>query len=86
MRRCAFRGDLKEPACQTRVRQGRFCAKHRARFSRIKTEFEAESAFKRARQKPKRAPVCCRDGCSNDRVPPAAFCDECAAAGWTEEP
>lgn len=85
MRRCAFRGDLKEPPCRIGVRQGRFCARHRERFKRIKHEFENESAFKRHRKKPKRGAVCCRDGCSNDRVPPAAFCDECAAAGWTEE-
>lgn len=66
-----------------------FCDAHRARLHRVREELRVSSGRvksiankRKMRQGP---PRCCNPACSETRVPPAAFCDQCIDDGWTEE-
>jgi hypothetical protein len=74
------------PGCEEPVDDGsrRFCATCRGRLAAIRAEFEAE---RKQRIQPKHrggGVRCCRPGCWERRIPPAAYCASCAAAGYVE--
>jgi hypothetical protein len=64
----------------------RFCKEHAEQLRRIRKELKQEASQRIGRGKPKRGATCCRPGCFQPRVPPSAYCDECAAAGYVEDP
>src|SRR6476661_6871072 len=83
--------------CRMRCRSGdrcsrpampgsRFCKEHAEQLRRIRKELKQEASQRIGRGKPKRGATCCRPGCFQPRVPPSAYCDECAAAGYVEDP
>ncbi len=72
--------------CQHPAEKGRrFCAEHAAELDRMREELKDAAAARIGRGRPKRSSTCCRPGCYEPRVPPAAYCDTCAAAGYVEE-
>ncbi|MGI8715073.1 MAG: PQQ-binding-like beta-propeller repeat protein [Solirubrobacteraceae bacterium] len=72
--------------CQQAAEKGRrFCAEHAAELDRMREELKDAAAARIGRGRPKRSSTCCRPGCYEPRVPPAAYCDTCAAAGYVEE-
>src|SRR5205823_4739312 len=72
--------------CQASALPGRrFCAEHAAELDRMREELKDAAAARIGRGRPKRSSTCCRPGCYEPRVPPAAYCDACAAAGYVEE-
>ena len=72
--------------CQQPAEKGRrFCAEHAAELDRMREELKDAAAARIGRGRPKRSSTCCRPGCYEPRVPPAAYCDTCAAAGYVEE-
>ncbi len=79
--RCRSGSHCQEPALKGR----RFCADHAAELDRMREELKDAAAARIGRGRPKRSSTCCRPGCYEPRVPPAAYCDTCAAAGYVEE-
>jgi hypothetical protein len=72
--------------CQHPAEKGRrFCAEHAAELDRMREELKDAAAARIGRGRPKRSSTCCRPGCYEPRVPPAAYCDTCVAAGYVEE-
>ena len=72
--------------CQQPAEKGRrFCAEHAAELDRMRDELKDAAAARIGRGRPKRSSTCCRPGCYEPRVPPAAYCDTCSAAGYVEE-
>ena len=72
--------------CQQPAEKGRrFCADHAAELDRMREELKDAAAARIGRGRPKRSSTCCRPGCYEPRVPPAAYCDTCSAAGYVEE-
>ena len=72
--------------CQQPAEKGRrFCPEHAAELDRMREELKDAAAARIGRGRPKRSSTCCRPGCYEPRVPPAAYCDTCAAAGYVEE-
>ena len=63
----------------------RFCSDHAAELDRMREELKDAAAARIGRGRPKRSSTCCRPGCYEPRVPPAAYCDACSAAGYVEE-
>jgi len=63
----------------------RFCPDHAAELDRMREELKDAAAARIGRGRPKRSSTCCRPGCYEPRVPPAAYCDACTAAGYVEE-
>ena len=58
---------------------------HAAELDRMRDELKDAAAARIGRGRPKRSSTCCRPGCYEPRVPPAAYCDACSAAGYVEE-
>jgi hypothetical protein len=79
--RCRSGSHCDHPAEKGR----RFCAEHAAELDRMREELKDAAAARIGRGRPKRSSTCCRPGCYEPRVPPAAYCDTCAAAGYVEE-
>jgi hypothetical protein len=79
--RCRSGSHCQQPALKGR----RFCAEHAAELDRMREELKDAAAARIGRGRPKRSSTCCRPGCYEPRVPPAAYCDACAAAGYVEE-
>src|SRR6202012_922053 len=79
--RCRSGSHCQEPTLPGR----RFCADHAAELDRMREELKDAAAARIGRGRPKRSSTCCRPGCYEPRVPPAAYCDTCAAAGYVEE-
>ena len=79
--RCRSGSHCQQPAVQGR----RFCADHAAELDRMREELKDAAAARIGRGRPKRSSTCCRPGCYEPRVPPAAYCDTCSAAGYVEE-
>ena len=79
--RCRSGSHCQQPAVSGR----RFCADHAAELDRMREELKDAAAARIGRGRPKRSSTCCRPGCYEPRVPPAAYCDACAAAGYVEE-
>jgi hypothetical protein len=79
--RCRSGSHCQQPAIKGR----RFCAEHAAELDRMREELKDAAAARIGRGRPKRSSTCCRPGCYEPRVPPAAYCDTCAAAGYVEE-
>ena len=79
--RCRSGSHCQQPAVKGR----RFCADHAAELDRMREELKDAAAARIGRGRPKRSSTCCRPGCYEPRVPPAAYCDTCAAAGYVEE-
>ena len=64
--------------CQHPAEKGRrFCAEHAAELDRMREELKDAAAARIGRGRPKRSSTCCRPGCYEPRVPPAAYCDTC---------
>ncbi len=79
--RCKSGSHCTEPAVKGR----RFCEQHQAELDRMREELKDAAAARICRGRPKRSSTCCRPGCYEPRVPPAAYCDTCSAAGYVEE-
>jgi|GEM_PF-2580919 len=79
--RCRSGSHCQQPALPGR----RFCAEHAAELDRMREELKDAAAARIGRGRPKRSSTCCRPGCYEPRVPPAAYCDACTAAGYVEE-
>ena len=79
--RCRSGSHCQQPAIKGR----RFCEDHAAELDRMREELKDAAAARIGRGRPKRSSTCCRPGCYEPRVPPAAYCDACAAAGYVEE-
>ncbi len=64
------------------------CDQHRARLHRVRDELADSRRAKSKGNGLRRValpPKCCNPECVKARVPPAAFCEACVAAGWVEE-
>jgi hypothetical protein len=60
------------------------CPAHKAYFQGLREQLQVE-ASNRVRKRTGRGMTCCRQGCANSRLRGEAFCDDCQAAGYTEE-
>lgn len=66
---------------------GNFCPEHAAQLAEYRAEMKAsmQETGLYHKRKSGRASTCCTPGCYETRVPPAAYCDDCQAAGAVEE-
>lgn len=87
-RHCLF--VLARGTCANRAGHGKFgsfCEEHANLLARFREELTHELANTKrwGGSNGGRGSTCCTVGCYGSRVPPAAFCDACEAAGAVEE-